>query len=184
MSTPHSQPLIRVTDETTAKWKAFFGERGFLSHYPPDVVRVVNGEPITKQDILNWKRERQAKELQRKRQPSRVGIRPCVIWTFYNQPFPYGGWWLWVKTLKDDWGIGWRGQYYDMIPKIMALYPCGLLPMRENFNVWKAAFAEQYPYPTRKRPEKQGMVVAWAKVNGRDLVDVFAERPEGNTVRI
>lgn len=142
-----------------------FNERGFLSNYPLDVIRVINGQPITKADILSAKRERQQEELITKRLSYEDIVKPCFIWTFYNRGFPYGGWWLYVKTAQEDWGE-FRGVLNtDIILKIMQIYPCGILPMYSMFEEWKAAFAKQYFYPTEKRPKKQGMAVAKAVIN-------------------
>jgi len=128
--------------------------------YPPDVVYVVNGRPVTKADILNYKRERQAKELARKREDSRKIIEKSgYVWTFYNDTPFYGGWWLYLKTAYHDWNMNENRFGKEWIVKIMRIYPCGLLPIYENFRQWKAAFAEQYHYATWKRPQKQGFAL-------------------------
>lgn len=160
-----------------------FGERGFLSNYPPDVVAVWNGQPVTKGDILDNKRRRQARRLAFIRANWEPVVRPCFIWVFFVEGFAYHGWWLYVKTLKKDWQIGGvsgrtnDGRTNGMAVKIMEMFPCGVEPVMENFTAWKMAFAEAYHYPTRKRPEKQGMVIARAVVaeSGR-LLDVVEWR--------
>lgn len=154
-----------------------FGERGFLSNYPPDVVMVVGGGgngrviTITKGDILDGKRRRQARKLAHIRRNWEPVVRPCFVWVFCNDSWFYNGYWLYVKTLKGSWQISERRQ--DMVLKIMGMFPCGYEPVMENFTAWKAAFAETYKHPTKKRPDKQGMIVARAVVgeNGR-LLDV------------
>lgn len=155
-----------------------YGERGFLSNYPPDVVMLVGGNgrviPITKGDILDGKRRRQARKLAHIRRNWDPVVKPCFVWTFRNEGFIYAGWWLYVKTLKKSWQIGGaRGRSDDMAVKIMEMFPCGYEPVMENFTAWKAAFGETYHYPTRKRPMRQGMVMARAVVSesGR-LLDV------------
>ena len=57
--------------------------RGFLQFYPEDVVKVVNGHPITKADILNDKHFWQARELANKRRSDANTIKPCFIWSFF-----------------------------------------------------------------------------------------------------
>lgn len=150
-------------------------DRGFLRNYPPDVICVINGRPITKGDILENKRRRQRRELEWKRRNWEPVIRPCFIWTFYNQGFIYGGWWLYVQTLHESFGIG---RSKEMVLKIMGLFPCGYLPMVENFEVWKVEFARIYRRPTRKRPDKNGMAPAWAQLSHNGiLLDVFGDHP-------
>ena len=159
-----------------------YGNRGFLSGYPPDVVAVVSRgdgwRTITKSDILRNKRERQQRDIERKRLCFDPIVKPCLIWTFYNDTPFYGGWWLYIRALKREWGVNFRGYVaHDrdrLITNIMRLYPCGLLPIMENFGLWMSAFAEAYHHPTADRPNRQGMATAWAKIsyNGR-LLDVM-----------
>jgi hypothetical protein len=49
--------------------------------------------------------------------------------------------------------------------------------MVENLEPWKAAFAELYHRPTLKRPDRQGLIQAWAKIaaNGQ-LIDIIKSR--------
>jgi len=155
--------------------------RGFLFNYPPDVVMVVNGTPITKSDILANKRTRQVRELENKRRIFSPKIVPCFIWVFDNGPiFPYGGWHLYVKTLKSSWWLR-PGRWYfngdTQAEEVMNLYPLGLLPIWENFELWATTFAEVYQRPSGKR-ESQGMVIAWAVVSGGQLLEVRKEPNE------
>jgi len=156
-----------ITDRANA-----LGPRGFLSNWPEDVVMVINGMGITRADILKNKRQRQRRLLQEKMHNYDPVVKPCFVWTFHNKSWLYGGWWLYVKTLKLDWQIDERHQP-ELVLKAMSLFPCGLLPVIENFDPWMAAFAEQYHRPTWKRPENQGMAMAWATINSsRSLVDI------------
>lgn len=145
--------------------------RFFLRNYPPEVVLVINGQPITRDDILRNKRERQARKLACKLRNTEPVVKQAFIWTFYNSGFIYGGWWLYVKTLKNDWQIDSNS---ELTLKIMCLYPCGFLPMIENFREWKASFAEMYAYSTRKRLDLQGMALARVVVSSAGfLLDVL-----------
>lgn len=146
--------------------------RGFLHNYPSDVVLVINGKPTTRQDILADKRERQVRQMAAKRRSRENKIKPCFIWVFYNNSDLYGGWWLYVKTLRQSWQIS-SGHAYKFILPIMELFPCGYLPIIRNFRPWMATFAETYPWPTRKRPDRQGMALARAVISpGGWLVEV------------
>jgi len=151
----------------------FGGKRGLLSNYPSDVVAVINGKPVTKADLLQAKQERQRRILAIRMLADHPITRPCFVWTFYIDGFIKGGWWLYVKTSRKHWCINATGLYSHFILQIMRMFPCGYLPMIENFRPWKAAFADAYHYPTRKRPTRQGMIVARAKVdcNG-SLLDI------------
>lgn len=152
------------------------GGRGFLSNHPPDVIHVFNGQPITKADILDTKRERQRLLLNRKRQVKRVVV-PCFVWVFYKDPATdpfYWGWYLYVRTLKHQYPIGFRGQNLQFRLPIMRLFPCGHLPMIENFTPWMRAFAEIYHRPIRGRPSNNGLAVARAVVDpGGRLLEVL-----------
>ena len=148
--------------------------RGFLFNYPPDVVYVVNGHPVTRADILTAKRERQRRELEWKRRNREPVIKPCFIWTFYNDSWIYGGWWLYVRTLKESYQLR-TDLEHCLILRIMQLFPCGHLPMLENYNLWKADFARTYHYPITHRPDKNGMAIAWAQISPDGiLLDVLA----------
>jgi hypothetical protein len=104
-------------------------------------------------------------------------VKPCFIWTFFNDSWIYYGWWLYVITAKKRFGINFRGRYEPFAVPIMRLFPCGLLPLWENFEVWMEAFARTYPKVTKKRQKKQGMVLAWAKMKNGELEDIFREKP-------
>lgn len=150
--------------------RVIYGPRGFLSNYPEDVVAVVNGTPITKADILHNKRQKQQRRLDRIRRSTESIIRPCFVWTFYNEGPFYGGWWLYVRTLKCYWEV--RDAKQQL--KIMQLFPCGYSPVFENFTAWKAEFAKIYHHPTVKRPNNQGMAIARAVVSDiGNLLDVL-----------
>lgn len=150
--------------------------RGFLANYPSDVVYIVNGQAITRADILENKRRRERRRVEWQRRNWEDVTCPCFIWTFYNPGFIYGGWWLYIKTAKESFRVTFRNDK-EMILKIMDLFPCGLLPIIENFDLWKATFAETYHRPIKNRPEQNGMVIAWARLsyNGM-LLDVEAAR--------
>ncbi len=156
------------------------GGRGFLTNYPPDVVAVVNGRMVTKTDILNNKRHRQSLQLQARRSTDTPIIKPCFVWVFYNDPkiYPfYSGWYLYIRTLRRDYPIGFKRQNLKFRVPIMRLFPCGLLPMIENFEVWLQKFARIYHRPTSKRPTNQGMVIARAVVS--PLAELLELRKSG-----
>ena len=44
----------------------------------------------------------------------------------------------------------------------MQMFPCGFEPDMNNLRAWMVAFAEAYHYPTRKRPQNQGLALVKA----------------------
>lgn len=133
---------------------------------------------VTYQEIAEKKHRKQKRQLARKRISEKAQIKPCYIWTFYNKGFPYGGWWLYVKTHKEDYPLDFTRPRKDLMIKAMQMFPCGLLPIKENFRRWKEEFAKQYHRPTEKRPNNQGMVLAWAKIRRGKLLDLYRTKEE------
>lgn len=157
--------------------------RGFLSNYPPDVVAVINGNPVTKADILQRKRERQAEELRRKRHNPYEYItikKPCFVWVFDNgSAFPFCGKWLAIKTLHREWCKDIRGNA-DLALQAMTIFPLGLSPSMENFGLWQERFIRDYHRPIKNRPTGSGMAVAYAEMSNGRLVGICAKP---NTVK-
>ena len=147
-------------------YASLLGPRGFLSNFPPDVVAVVNGQPITKADLLATKHRIQRRRLANKRTCWEPVIKPCFVWVFRVESFAYYGWHLYIKTLHKEWWIS-RGQplgpHSKACVKAMQMFPCGYLPMIENLRYWMPAFAEAHHWPTRKRPQHQGLALARVK---------------------
>lgn len=155
------------------------GPRGLLSNYPDDVVCIINGLAITKSDVLSGKRELQRRELAAKRRNCEPVSKPCFVETFYVPGFFKRGWHLYVVSLKRSWGITpQRQEAWGITPqrqevlvlKIMQMFPCGYLPVIENFHRWKATFADHYP---AERTDRHGRVIVRAEISphGR-LLDI------------
>ena len=149
------------------------GPRGLLSNYPSDVVYVINGQPITKADILAAKRHRQQRELAAKRRVCGPIVKPAFVWVFFNSSDIYYGWYLYIRTAKQAYSL--RGYCFDekIILKVMERWPCGCLPFVENLRNWMPAFARQYHRSTRKRPKKQGLAICWVRVERGCVTDVY-----------
>ena len=102
------------------------GKRGLLSLWPNDVIAVVNGEPVTKADVLHAKRKRQARRLEAIRRCTTPQIKPCFVWVFDNGPvIPYGG------TLVV---------YPHCPPELVCAAPCAMRPVatkcNARFSLW------------------------------------------------
>ena len=151
--------------------------RGFLQNYPADVVAILNGKPITKGMLLDVKRDRQRRRLATILKPVEPLVYPAFIWTFHNDSWLYSGWWLYVKTAYRSWQISVGRRHGQFILPIMRLYPCGLLPIAENFSIWKQTFARVYVRKTHTRHLNQGMALVRAKVSPTgptgDLLEVL-----------
>ena len=147
------------------------GGHGLLRNWPANVVTLINGEPLTTEDILCAKRERQAAHLYHIRHPVVARSIPCFVWVFYNEYWIYNGWHLYVRTVRQSWNLTMQ-QDRSLIREIMTLFPCGRLIMPEFFRDWKVAFATTYPRSTPKRSGRQGLTRARALVKGGVLLAV------------
>lgn len=144
------------------------GGDGLLRNWPINVVALINGVPVTTEDMLNTKRARQARRLTRIRQPYDSRQVPCFVWVFYNPHWIYMGWHLYVRTVRQAWCL----TLYNNKPlarEIMALFPCGYLPMPELFRDWKKAFAAAYPRSTARRSsgQRHGCSTSHRELHGR-----------------
>lgn len=143
----------------------------------------INGHRITASDILEAKRLRHARELERKRRNTGPLRKPCFVWVFWTNGLGstgfFMGWWLYIQTAKRDWQLDIRRCWdKEIILKIMRMFPCGHTPMIENLEAWMPDFAKQYHRPTAKRPDKNGLALVRAVMDpaGYRIVDIEAAR--------
>jgi len=170
---PSTGPLRQAHTQSTGAGDAAstgsgsISGRGLLAHCPPDVVGVLNGQPLTRADIRAARQRYQKRRLAWK-QHSWLDITvPAFIWTFYVPCFPFGpGWWVYIRTRRGEWG-----KHLDpkFIVQAMSLYPCGFLPIMENYSLWARAFAETYPRITG-RPGPQGMALCHARISSSGIL--------------
>lgn len=140
------------------------------------VVVVVNRQPITIGDILDEKRKKQRRRLNRIRQPCRI-IKPCYVWVFDNGPiFPFGGTWLYVRTSRKDYWIGRSNHAPGIVDEIMAAFPCG----HDDLDEWKRAFMDQFPRPSDKR-KANGLALAWCVVSSAGRLEHVVATKAGAT---
>ena len=148
------------------------------SFLPRGVKFVINGEPVT---YAQLKAERKAERIKRQREHLRQILisdspvrRAAFLWCFY-QPglfgFAYAGWWAYLRICgeREDHQLRWDivGAEDKLVQRCMELFPCGVLPIRENFETWKEEFGRQYRNPGRFKD--QGLVPIWVKFNGRHI---------------
>jgi hypothetical protein len=134
--------------------------------WPKDVACIVDGRRITYTELKAKKAEETRKRLRQIERPETVR-HAAHVWVYY-QPglfgFCYQGTWLSLRTLKDCWTFEFRGSDYargTTAIDIMRLFPCGILPTMDNFEIWKEAFIKRYRKPGRFK--RQGMVPVWAE---------------------
>lgn len=141
--------------------------RSFAEHigvvWPKHIAQIVDGKPVTFAELLDRKRERQGERLTRKLFDwNGEETRAAYLWTFY-QPglfgFVYMGWWAYIRTLNDSYQISVRDIGCDFALSVMAQFPCGVIPIRENFRQWAEAFGGTYARPGRFK--QQGLVLGW-----------------------
>lgn len=138
-------------------YRSFADNQGF--NWPPEIAYTVNGKPVTYAEVKAQKVAEQKKRLEfiLDNEYGVIKRKAAQVWVFkVAGPF-YSGWHLYLRTLKDRWGIK---KTDEIALKIMTLFPCGFLPLRENFEQWKIAFAKTYARPTKIWP-KQGLVNVW-----------------------
>lgn len=120
-------------------------------------------------EILAEKVARQNRILESKRDCPK--IKPAFIHVFYNNTTFFGGWWIYIITLKKHYSINFRNQNNPaMVLKAMELFPCGVLPINDNFNTWANAFANTYSHIGFKRKKAQGLVKCWVHLDEYDRI--------------
>lgn len=106
-------------------------------------------QEVTYKELLDKKIVKQQTELEYKRRC--IKTNACYIWVFYNKSRIFNGWYLYVKTLHKDFALTFRNRNNKLLLKVMNLYPCGILPLQENFNQWAEEFARIYHHKGFKR---------------------------------
>lgn len=139
-------------------------------HWPKHIAQLVDGKPVTFAELLDRKREWQAERLRRKLfNWNAQETRAAYLWTFY-QPglfgFAYMGWWAYIRTLNNSYKISPRDIGRPFALSVMSQFPCGVLPLPENFRQWAEAFGQTYSRPGRF--EKQGLVLGWIHLHRGD----------------
>jgi hypothetical protein len=132
---------------------------------------------MTYKEIFKKKTDRILNDVYNKRRYAT--IRPGYIWVFNNDSFLFSGWYLYIKTLKDDYALNFRQNRDELLRKVMPLYPCGVIPMKENFDIWAKAFSRIYPHKGFKRTKNQGLLKCRCIIDkyGK-LEDIVPYRPQ------
>ena len=135
------------------------------SFLPRGVSCCINGEMISYAQLKAERVKRQREHLERVLAADWPVRRAAFLWTFY-QPglfgFAYAGWWAYLRIVgQEDVQLRWDiiGGRSVLLRQCMEAFPCGVFPIRENFDLWKKAFGLQYRRPGRFKD--QGLVPIW-----------------------
>ncbi len=111
---------------------------------------------VTFKEINDRKKQSQEQSLHSKRLHDKKV--PGYIWVFYNPGSFFGGWWLYIKTLKKDYAINFRERQKINTTDIMCLLPMGVIPTSDNFDYWAEKFTHTYRHVGFKRKRRQGIL--------------------------
>jgi hypothetical protein len=147
---------------------------------PKHVISISRNHPgedwkyYTTFDVLKKKRDKNEWALKYKR--SCEIVKPAYVWVFYNEGWIFGGWYIYIKTLKENYALNFRNNcrneelHNSIIKKIMNFYPCGILPF--DFYVWAEAFEKTFHHEGFKRT-KQGLLKCHCKIDEQgNLIDI------------
>jgi hypothetical protein len=136
----------------------------------PNVARLLSNHrnelvEVTWDMVMADRRERQAQIMERKRDCPLPKVLPCFVWTFFNeQDIPFHGWYCYVVTRHFDISVNFirNGFKSQLAVSIMTEFPCGFLPLADNFNDWMPEFTRRYPRAKhRLDPRKAGSAIGW-----------------------
>jgi hypothetical protein len=123
-------------------------------------------ESVTYKEIKDKKVSRQQSLLEYKRiHPKRVA---GYVWVFYNDTDLFGGWWIYIKTIREDFPINFRvneSKQKMFIEKVMSLFPLILFQTEFEYELWCEAFAKRYHHKGFKRTKNQGLAKCWVDLD-------------------
>ena len=150
--------------------------------WAPDVAYVESGlrgrGTVTWSEVMESRRQRQRQRLDYIRRPAPARVQPCYVWVFLVPGFPFGGWWCYLVTRREQIAVERVVIMRKLTESIMRAAPCGFLPVVERFGEWMPACAAQYPRQRCKDPRPAGSVVGWL-VDGKEFVRTRPTRLAG-----
>jgi len=127
--------------------------------------------PITWKHVFAKRTEKQKNNLKLKLRHETE--RACFIWVFFNDTNFFSGWYIYIKTLKQDYALNFSSGHREkqILDKIMNLIHCKVISF--DFDTWAQAFEKQYHHEGFKRT-KQGLLKCYCLIDeyGR-LKDVY-----------
>lgn len=158
-----------------------------FKNWPKDLAYVIcsGGPPqrVTWADLKAARIARQKSHLERVLCVDPPQRQAAYLWSFFVSGFIYGGWHLYIRTLTESYWISrnFGSSRYcrdsEMILEIMAAFPCGLLPLPENFNKWLKAFSYEYATSRKRGGKFQGIIYGWAVFDRRGCLLDFESKP-------
>lgn len=104
----------------------------------------------TYEEIFARKKERQDKHISYKRRCEK--IVPGCVYVFYNESCIMGGWWIYVRTIKENIPLNFRNHRPDIIRQVRNLFPCSVLPFDELlYSDWCPAFERLFHVQGRRK---------------------------------
>jgi hypothetical protein len=133
--------------------------------WPKTLAYIVNGEHVTWAALKATRIKKQKEHLRHILDIDGTRRCPCMLWTFFVPGEIYGGWHLYLRTLHNSAWI--RPRFSpgesdgELALKLMEDFPCGFLPIPQNFYHWKEAFARTYPFKYKRGGKPQGILFGW-----------------------
>jgi hypothetical protein len=133
---------------------------------PPDVAyyKLYSGvkEPVTWDQVMKQRRERQSLEMTDKRHIGSFD-KPALLWLFYCEAWFFNGWWLYVKTVKDDYSVNFRNTRAEELKQMcFDIFPLGV-SAGFDYDLWCEEFYKKFGVANPKKHKK----TAFAKVRVR-----------------
>lgn len=140
--------------------------------WPKEVAMIRFGKFITYADLGREKKEKQRRQLQEKLRYYGPVRYAAYLWVFFCPGISgfLRQYYLYLWTLKNNWALDFRRDWQcdferdDIISvgSAMRMFPCGLLAIPQNFELWKEEFAKRYRRPGRFK--KQGLIPGWLEL--------------------
>lgn len=125
----------------------------------------------TYKEIFARKKEKQDNHIYWKRRSEKVV--PGCVWVFYNESWIMGGWWIYVRTRKEDIPLDFRTHRPDIIRQVRNLFPCAVLPFDELlYSDWCPAFEKQFHVQGKRK--RNAIAFCHCRFDaGGNLVEIF-----------
>ena len=87
----------------------------------------------------------------------------------------FRGWWIYIRIRNKDYAINFRHEHNDsLVEKAMQFFPCGIIPLKDNFETWAPKFAKQFAHKGFKGRHKQGLAKCYCRINDYGkLIDIM-----------
>ena len=143
--------------------------------WPKDVAYIISDGPnrlrrVTWEEIKAERIKTQRERLKRILAVDALNRQAAYVWAFFVPGVIYGGWHLYLRTIRDSFWISRDvhrrdlGRFDDLALDVMAKFPCGFLPLRDNFRDWLPVFATTYQSQRKRGGKPQGIIFGWAEM--------------------